>query len=284
MGFMPAARIKLASDWRGTAEELAAEATAFLAESGFDEKFACTERLVRYYLTRGVLASPEKDSVDRRKALFGPLQFRQLVLTRLLAERGWDLDRVVGQLQGAAGPKPERELDLLLNQLAEPTQAERLLFRSRREDAAGDTIVFAQDASYSAGKGARLGSAPREREVEESAEPTRSRKAQLMRHLVHSAKAEEGGLEKFTIIAQKLLRDPSLTEAESEALRELAEMARLAFRQPGKKERWTRVKLAPWCEVNIRVGKDSELSETQKTHIISEFKRLIEDYDTRLGL
>lgn len=282
MGFMPAARIKLASDWRGTAEELAAEATAFLAESGFDEKFACSERLVRYYLTRGVLAGPEKDPVDRRKALFGPLQFRQLVLTRLLAERGWDLDRVTGQLQGPEGWKAERELDLLLNQLAEPTQAERLLFRSRREEAAG--TLFGDNVAFSAGKGLNLASAPREREVRESGEPARGQRMQVVRQMMHAMRTEEGGLEKITLLAEKLLRDPNLSEAEALALRELSEMARLAFRQPGKKERWTRMKLAPWCEVNLRVGKDSELSESQKTHIIKEFTRLIEDYDTRLGL
>ena len=279
---MPAARIKLASDWRGTAEELAAEATAFLAESGFDEKFACTERLVRYYLTRGVLASPEKDSVDRRKALFGPLQFRQLVLTRLLAERGWDLDRVVGQMQGPGGWKTERELDLLLNQLAEPTQAERLLFRSRREDATGD--FFRHDVKFSAGKGVGLGSPAGEREVRESSEPLRNQRSSLARRILQSARSEEGGLDRLSVLAEKMLKEPNLTEAEVAALRELAEMSRLAFREPGRKERWTRVKLAPWCEVNIRIGKDIELSTTQKSHIIKEFVSLIDDYDSRMSL
>jgi hypothetical protein len=282
MGFMPAARIKLASDWRGTAEELAAEATAFLAESGFDDKFACSERLVRYYLTRGVLAPPEKDQVDRRKALFGPLQFRQLVLTRLLAERGWDLDRVVGQLQGPGGWKAERELDLLLNQLAEPTQAERLLFRSRREDAAGD--FFRQEVKFSAGKGLGLVSPSEDREVRESSEPMRNQRSSLARRILQSARSEEGGLERLSVLAEKMLKEPNLTEAEVAALRELAEMSRLAFREPGRKERWTRVKLAPWCEVNLRVGKDSELSESQKSHIIKEFVSLIEDYDSRMSL
>lgn len=278
MGFTPAARIKLASDWRGTAEELAAEATAFLDECGFDEKFACTERLVRYYLTRGVLTPPEKDSVDRRKALFSPLQFRQLVLTRLLAERGWDLDRVIGQLQGMKGPKSENELDTLLNQLAEPTQAERLLFKSRAE---GDS--YESRVMFSPGKGRNLASQQEQPEVRETGMP-RGNKGSLLRRLLMSARHEESGLERLALMADKILREPNVTEAESAALRELAEMARLAFRQPGKRERWTRVKLAPWCEVNLRVGKDSELSEEQKLHIIKEFSRLIEDYDSRMGL
>lgn len=280
MGLNPMARIRMTSDWRGTAEELAAEATAFLGECGFDEKFACTERLVRYYLTRGVLTPPEKDPVDRRKALFGPLQFRQLVLTRLLAERGWDLDRVIGQLQGMKGPKSEHDLDGLLNQLAEPTEAERMLFRSRAEESGANLDTSSMRFSASKGPLRRIDT----HSVGEASEPMRGNKASLLRRILQSAKNEEGGLDRLALMAEKMLREPNLTPGEAEALREMAEMARLAFRQAGKKERWTRVKLAPWCEVNIRIGKDSELSETQKSHIIKEFIKIIEDYDTRMGL
>jgi hypothetical protein len=277
MGLNPIGHIRMTSDWRGTAEELAAEATAYLGECGFDETFACTERLVRYYLTRGVLSPPEKDPVDRRKALFGPVQFRQLVLTRLLAERGWDLDRVIGQLHGMKGPRSVNELDALLNQLAAPTEAERLLFKSRAEE--GVSVQANRSPMYDrrTKPGLSLGES-----VEESV--SRSPKQSLIRRMLMSARSEEGGLERLSLMAEKLLREPSVSEAESAALKELAEMARLAFRQPGKRERWTRVKLAPWCEVNLRVGKDSELSEEQKLHIIKEFNRLIEDYDSKMGL
>lgn len=279
----PAARISLEPDWRATAEELAAKATDFLLECGFDAKFGCSERLVRYYLSRGVLSPPEKDKVDRRKALFGPLQFRQLVLTRLLAERGWDLERVAGQLHGMKGPKGEFELDALLNQLAEPTQAERLLFKSRRDD----PRVNEPDLDESSpGPRPRANRPAFSAGAESSGEPTPRSWAReaLARKLIHSARDEEGGLERLSLMAEKMLRDPELSERESAALKEMAEMARLAFRQGARKERWTRVKLAPWCEVNMRVGKESELSESQKAHIIKEFSRLIEDYDSRLGL
>jgi len=279
----PAARITLEPDWRVTAEELAARATDFLLECGFDAKFGCSERLVRYYMSRGVLSPPEKDKVDRRKALFGPLQFRQLVLTRLLAERGWDLERVAGQLHGMKGARSETELDALLNQLAEPTQAERLLFKSRRDD----PRVNEQDLDESSpGRPIRPERASFSANVRRAGEPTPRSWAReaLARKLIQSAREEEGGLERLSLMAEKLLRDPDLSERESAALKEMAEMARLAFRQGGRKERWTRVKLAPWREVNLRVGKESELSESQKSHIIKEFTRLLEDYDSRLGL
>lgn len=285
MGYTPAARINLASDWRGTAEELAAKASEFLAESGFDQKFFCTERLVRYYLTRGVISPPEKDVLDRRKALFAPLQFRQLVLTRLLAERGWDLERVAGQLQGPKGPKTERELDELLNQLAEPTEAERLLFRSRLEQPSLADFRSRPGLYHQSNKSVvTVKSDVDETGEEPSRAERRPARESLTRKIIHSARSEEGGLAKLSMIAEKMLRDPDLQPGEAAALRELADMARLAFRQGSRKERWTRVRLAPWCEVNIKIGKDGELSESQKSHIIKEFIKVLEDYDTRLGL
>lgn len=270
---LPAARIQLAPDWQGTAEELAAAASTFLAECGFDEKFFCTERLVRYYLARGVLTPPDRDPVDRRKALFGNLQFRQLVLTRLLAERGWDLGRVVGQLVGYKGPKPVGELNDLLNQLAEPTQAERLLFRSRQEsDRVSESVVYSRSTR------------PMKEAVFSESEPGRTgaRRSGLSRQMVQAAK-EDVTLRKLAMIVEKALADPTLQDDETRALRELAEMARLAFRTGAKKERWTRVKLAPWCEINLRIGGDVQMSDEVKAHIISEFRRILEDYDSHLS-
>ena len=271
----PAARITLPSDWRGTAEALAEKATEFLLKCGFDAKFGGSERLVRYYVTRGVLSPPEKDEIDRRKAVFGPLQFRQLVLTRLLAERGWDIDRIIQQLRGIKGAKGERELDELLNQLAEPTQAEKLLFKSRQEHPEAEEIVYSRP-TQSIVTEAVGGDYP-------DRKPGDARES-IIRRLVTSARGKDGGLDQLARTADRLLKEPGLTVGESAALAELAEMARLAFRQEGRKERWTRVKLAPWCEVNLRIGKESELSESQKSHMMREFKRIIEDYDSRLGL
>lgn len=277
----PAARITLPRDWHGTAEELALKANKYLEECGFDAKFGGSERLVRYYVTRGALTAPDKDDIDRRKAVFGPLQFRQLILTRLLAERGWDIDRIVDQFKTFKGPKNESELDALLNQLAEPTQAEKLLFKSRRDRP--DSSVADEKPSYSQPgafepKILRMHSLMH---MDDSA-PMADTRESITRRILKSVRGEEAGLDRLAQTAEKLLKEASLAPAEAEALKEIAVMARLAFRQDGKKERWTRVKLAPWCEVNIRVGNDSQLSESQKSHIISEFRQLIEDYDSTL--
>jgi len=277
----PAARITLPGDWQGTAEELAAAASGFLADCGFDAKFFCTERLVRYYLSRGVLTPPDKDPVDRRKALFGNLQFRQLVLTRLLAERGWDLERVHGQLIGFKGPKSVGELNELLNQLAEPSQAEQLLFRSRREssDAVNESIVYSRREERDHRHGGAAKGAPSESEY---GSPERTaRRSGIPRQFVQAAR-EDVTLRKLALVVEKTLADPTLQPEETRALRDLAEMARLAFKTGAKKERWTRVKLAPWCEVNLRVGGDIDLNEELKYYLINEFRRILEDYDSKL--
>lgn len=268
MGYTPSGNIQLASDWRGTADELAEKATEFLLKCGFDRQFGCSERLVRFYVTRGVLTPPEKDAIDRRKALFGPLQFRQLAVARLLAERGWDLDRVIGQLQGIKGPKDERELDALLNQLGEPTQSERLLFESRQNQ--WESRI--EEVSPSAA------SAPRERS--ETPGKSLTERDRLARKILTVAR-ETGGLDRLTTLTNKLLRDPGASPEERETLRQLGEMARHAANQPGKRERWTRIKLAPWCEVNLRVGKLSEPTEDEKMRIIKEMHQLLDNYDSR---
>ncbi len=268
MGYLPASHLDTSADWRGTADELAQKATGFLLKCGFDRHFGCSERLVRFYVTRGVLTPPEKDAVDRRKALFGPLQLRQLAVARLLAERGWDLDRVIGQLQGVKGPKSDRELDALLNQLGEPTQSERLLFESRQNQ--WESRI--EEESHS------LGSPPSER----SEGPGRSltERDRLARKILTVAR-ETGGLDRLTTLANKLLRDPGASPEERETLRQLGEMARHAANQPGKRERWTRIRLAPWCEVNLRVGKLSEPSDDEKARIIKEMHQLLDNYDSR---
>lgn len=274
----PAARISLPADWQGTAEELASAASAFLAECGFDEKFFCTERLVRYYLARGVLTAPDRDPIDRRKALFGNLQFRQLVLTRLLAERGWDLERVLGQLVGYKGPKSVHELNDLLNQLAEPSQAEQMLFRSRRESgpSSKESIVYQSRSEPSLAEEEMESSAPK------WSKRSHAERSPLPRQIIQAAK-EDVTLRKLAIIAEKALADANLQEDEVKALRELVEMARLAFRNPSKKERWTRVKLAPWCEVNLRISGDIQLDADIKRHMVNEFKRILEDHNSRLS-
>lgn len=268
MGLSPAARLPAADAWQGTAEELAEKATIFLAECGFDGAFASSERLVRYYVTRGVLSPPSKDEVDRRKALFGAIQLRQLVIGRLLSERGWDLDRVIGQLQDLSRPKAGRELDALINQLAEPTQSERMLFESRANLGVSERAAPMSELLLDS------------RSAQASPLRSATERDRLARRILSQAKVS-GSTERLAQLTDKLLRDPGLTPEEGETLRQLGEMARMAGSEPGRRERWTRIRLAPWCELNLRVSKSFEIGKKDKLLLIKNLERILEDYDSR---
>lgn len=115
-------------EFLGTAEDLAAFVSDKLASLGFGDRHRSTERLVRFYAYEGLLSKPERAPDDRRKANFGPLQVRQLLLARLLAERGWDLDRIRTLLHEN---REVSQLNKLIDELATPTEAEKLFFRTR---------------------------------------------------------------------------------------------------------------------------------------------------------
>ncbi len=118
-------------EFLGTAEDLAAFVSDKLASLGFGDRHRSTERLVRFYAYEGLLSKPERAPDDRRKANFGPLQVRQLLLARLLAERGWDLDRIRTLLHEN---RIIAQLNKLIDELATPTEAEKLFFRTRGSD------------------------------------------------------------------------------------------------------------------------------------------------------
>jgi DNA-binding transcriptional MerR regulator len=107
-------------EFLGTAEDLAAFVSDKLASLGFGDRHRSTERLVRFYAYEGLLSKPERAPDDRRKANFGPLQVRQLLLARLLAERGWDLDRIRTLLHDN---REVSQLNKLIDESATPSRS-----------------------------------------------------------------------------------------------------------------------------------------------------------------
>jgi DNA-binding transcriptional MerR regulator len=93
---------QIGDDFLGTAEELALHVSNKLQALGFGDRHRATERLVRFYTYENLIAKPERANDDRRKANYGSLQVRQLLLARLLAERGWELDRIRNLLKDNA--------------------------------------------------------------------------------------------------------------------------------------------------------------------------------------
>lgn len=77
--------------WRGTAGELAETVQEILQALGLDTEPTPTERLVRYYVTEGVLSRPDREG---REARFGFRQIIEFLAVRILLADGWSLARI----------------------------------------------------------------------------------------------------------------------------------------------------------------------------------------------
>ena len=248
-------------EFLGTAEDLAAFVSDKLASLGFGDRHRSTERLVRFYAYEGLLSKPERAPDDRRKANFGPLQVRQLLLARLLAERGWDLDRIRTLLHEN---RIIAQLNKLIDELATPTEAEKLFFRTRSSDV--DTLSepsplrsYKPDRSLSP-----VVFSSRDSEMPDSSSPKFRRKTSYstVQQLRQIADSEESPAEALRLMIKKEMARDDLSPAARNLFEQL-----LAFNPttPGdepKTERWTKLRLAHWCEAHFNI--DSRISPTKE--------------------
>jgi DNA-binding transcriptional MerR regulator len=88
-----------APEWRGTAASLAAYLNSFLPEAQplYGEPRPVTERLIRYYVTEGLLSEP---AVAGRERLFSHLHLTEYLAARKLVADGWPLAKVRGLRRG----------------------------------------------------------------------------------------------------------------------------------------------------------------------------------------
>jgi DNA-binding transcriptional MerR regulator len=248
-------------EFLGTAEDLAAFVSDKLASLGFGDRHRSTERLVRFYAYEGLLSKPERAPDDRRKANFGPLQVRQLLLARLLAERGWDLDRIRTLLHEN---RIVAQLNKLIDELATPTEAEKLFFRTRSSDV--DTLSepsplrsYKPDRSLSP-----VIFSARDSEMPNSSAPKFRRKTSYstVQQLRQIADSEESPAEALRLMIKKEMARDDLSPAARNLFEQL-----LAFNPttPGdepKTERWTKLRLAHWCEAHFNI--DTRISPTKE--------------------
>ena len=248
-------------EFLGTAEDLAAFVSDKLASLGFGDRHRSTERLVRFYAYEGLLSKPERAPDDRRKANFGPLQVRQLLLARLLAERGWDLDRIRTLLHEN---RIVAQLNKLIDELATPTEAEKLFFRTRSSDV--DTL--SEPSTLRSYKPDRSLSpvifSARDSEMPNSSAPKFRRKTSYstVQQLRQIADSEESPAEALRLMIKKEMARDDLSPAARNLFEQL-----LAFNPttPGdepKTERWTKLRLAHWCEAHFNI--DTRISPTKE--------------------
>jgi DNA-binding transcriptional MerR regulator len=249
-------------DFQGTAEELATFVSEKLAELGFGERHRSSERLVRFYAYQKLLSRPEKAPDDGRQRLFGQLQVRQLLLARLLAERGWDLDRIRTLL---LQNQEISALNKLIDELATPTEAEKLFFRTR---ASNDEEAVAQLRTERTRLHSRMPPVYSQRD-DEMAEPpapaykpVRKSSFSMVQQMKQIADTEESPAEALRLMIKKELARDDLNQAARSLLDQLLAFNPSSRGDEPKTERWTKVRLTHWCEAHFNI--DSRVTPTKE--------------------
>jgi len=256
-------------EFMGTAEELADFVSNKLVELGFGAQHNTSERLVRFYVYQGIISKADRALDDRRKANFGPTQVRQLLLARLLSERGWDLDRIKSLL---ADNSSAHKLNSLIDSLATPTEAEKLLFKTKSSsfDKFKD---FKQEPNRSL-KPSRHNMA--EEIVNYSIvehdfgrrKISSSREAQKIRDISESRSPAEA-LKIF--VKKELMRDDLSDESRELFMQLLAFNPTVRGDEP-KRERWSRLRLNHWCEIHLNIDGKPSLKESEINQLVEKFR------------
>jgi len=256
-------------EFMGTAEELANFVSNKLVELGFGAQHNTSERLVRFYVYQGIISKADRALDDRRKANFGPTQVRQLLLARLLSERGWDLDRIKSLLNDNSS---ENKLNSLIDSLATPTEAEKLLFKTRSSsfDKFKD-FKPEPNRSLRPSRNAMIGETVNYSIVEPDygrRKISSSREAQKIRDVSESRSPAEA-LKLF--VKKELMRDDLSDESRELFMQLLAFNPTVRGDEP-KRERWSRLRLNHWCEIHLNIDGKPSLKESEINRLVEKFR------------
>jgi DNA-binding transcriptional MerR regulator len=262
-------------EFMGTADELANFVSNKLVELGFGAQHNTSERLVRFYVYQGIISKADRALDDRRKANFGPTQVRQLLLARLLSERGWDLDRIKSLLNDNSS---ENKLNSLIDSLATPTEAEKLLFKTKsssfdklrgfkpepnRSIKPSRSSMVGEILDYSIGSDSSIESDYSPRKI------SPSREAQKIRDVSESRSPAEA-LKIF--VKKELMRDDLSDESRELFLQLLAFNPTVRGDEP-KRERWSRLRLNHWCEIHLNIDGKPSLKESEINQLVEKFRK-----------
>ena len=265
-------------EFLGTAEDLAAFVSDKLASLGYGDRHLSTERLVRFYAYEGLLSKPERAPDDRRKANFGPLQVRQLLLARLLAERGWDLDRIRTLLHEN---REVSQLNKLIDELATPTEAEKLFFRTRGSEQVSPMLSEPDARSmkeirtrqFSRSQPEMLDFSPSF--GSSSPRPSRKTSYSTVQQLRQIADSEDSPAEALRLMIKKEMARDDLSPAARNLFEQLLAFNPTSQGDEPKTERWTKLRLAHWCEAHFNI--DSRITPTKE-----ELQRIVDNFSKAL--
>jgi hypothetical protein len=264
-------------DFLGTAAELAAYVSMELYKMGFSQRFYANERLVRYYAWEDLLDRPTPSNEgDRRRKLFDGRQAKRLLAARILSERGSDLDSIRRELKTAAAQKDG--LESLIDGIATVGSLEG---RDSNQPEPGFPEVT-EERTY--------GSPPRnKRKMADSDDEgarfspsysplfsvTPMRNAAFGSKLRKISDSGSPGLMFRKMVMMELDRD-DLSDESRALYRQL-----LAFHpsdpgEPPKRERWSKIRMAPWCEVLLRIDEKQRPEQEEVELIVSNFRKALE--------
>ena len=247
----------------GTAEELAAYVSGKLASLGFGPRFQANERLVRFYAFEGLIDKPERAEDDKRRANFGDKQVRQLLVARILSERGNDLETIRGMLRRHGSLAQ-------LNQLVdEHAMASELESRSSREivsSMAEPSATYLRSPRRLSHPGAPDAGAGR---------PGRF-SSETLQQLRDVSDSRSPGL----IFRKMVMREydrPDLSPEVRGLYRQLLAFHPTTPGEPPKRERWSKIRLAPWCEVMVHIDGRAKPSQEEIDEMVLNFRKSLED-------
>ncbi len=246
----------------GTAEELAAYVSGKLADLGFGPRFQANERLVRFYAFEGLIDKPERAEDDKRRANFGDKQVRQLLVARILSERGNDLETIRGMLRQHG---TLAQLNQLIDEHARASELER---RPARE-------IVAQMAE------------PMETYVRSPrrlshgmADPGSARSNRFSSEALHQLRDVSESRSPGLIFRKMVIREserPDLTPEVRSLYRQLLAFHPTTPGEPPKRERWSKIRLAPWCEVLVHIDGRAKPSQEEIDEMVVNFRKSLED-------
>ncbi len=247
----------------GTAEELAAYVSGKLADLGFGPRFQANERLVRFYAFEGLIDKPERAEDDKRRANFGDKQVRQLLVARILSERGNDLETIRGMLR-------QHGTLAQLNQLIdEHARASELEQRPSREVIG----LMAEKAQHYAPSSRRLSHAG-------TGEPGIGRTGRFSSEALHQLRDVSESRSPGLIFRKMVIREserPDLTPEVRSLYRQLLAFHPTTPGEPPKRERWSKIRLAPWCEVLVHIDGRAKPSQEEIDEMVVNFRKSLED-------
>jgi len=247
----------------GTAEELAAYVSGKLAALGFGPRFQANERLVRFYAFEGLIDKPERAEDDKRRANFGDKQVRQLLVARILSERGNDLETIRGMLRQHGSLAQ-------LNQLIDThAMASELESRPSRE-------IFAAMVEPSA----TYLRSPRRHSPSGAAEPGASRPSRFSSETLQQLRDVSESRSPGLIFRKMVMREyerPDLTPEVRGLYRQLLAFHPTTPGEPPKRERWSKIRLAPWCEMMVHIDGRAKPSQEEIDEMVVNFRKSLED-------